>query len=66
MARGKRTKRDVYEMLTIPSRYSYCSGVIVSPHGLYLANIEFRNNYNKRNECLIDQETIEIKNDALE
>lgn len=42
-AKGKITQRDIYEMLTIPSQRSFCKQINVAPaHGLYLADIEFR------------------------
>lgn len=43
VAKGRLTKRDLYEMLTIPSQESFSNKISVAPpHGLYLANIEFR------------------------
>lgn len=41
-AEGKVTQKDVYEMLTIPSKHSWRSGVPVVPaHGLYLVHVEY-------------------------
>ena len=42
-ASGKLAKRDLYEMLTIPSKLHFpVLGLHAAPgHGLYLANIEF-------------------------
>ncbi|XP_031629891.1 tRNA pseudouridine synthase-like 1 isoform X2 [Contarinia nasturtii] len=42
-AQGNISQRDLYEMLTIPSQNSFKRKITVAPaHGLYLANIEFR------------------------
>lgn len=46
VGQGKLTKRNVYEMLTIPSRFSNQYWMAPSD-GLYMADIEFRHNYNK-------------------
>lgn len=50
-ALGKMTKRDIYEMLTIPSSYSKMRSAPAK--GLYLANIEF---YEKAMELKADDE----------
>lgn len=43
VAKGHITQRDLYEMLTIPSQESFSNRINVVPaHGLYLADIEFR------------------------
>lgn len=40
---GRITTRDLYEMLTIPSRHLHGSRITTAPaSGLYLADIEFR------------------------
>lgn len=42
VAEGKITKRDVYEMLTIPSKHAWDASIqIAPPYGLYLARIEY-------------------------
>lgn len=39
---GKISKRDIYEMLTIPSKYNWISKIPVAPpYGLYLAKVEY-------------------------
>lgn len=39
---GKIKQRDVYEMLTIPSKYSWNIKITPVPsHGLYLKNVEY-------------------------
>lgn len=39
---GKITERDVYEMVTIPSRSSWLRPIKIAPaHGLYLVSIEY-------------------------
>lgn len=41
-AEGKISKRDVYEMITIPSKHSWISSIGMAPaYGLYLANVEY-------------------------
>lgn len=41
---GKLTKRDIYEMLTIPSHHSWKHFIRLAPaHGLYLANVDYGN-----------------------
>lgn len=51
VAKGSITHRDVYEMLTIPSYASFTNRINVVPsHGLYLANIQFRE------KCFIDDD----------
>lgn len=43
VAENRLTHRDLYEMLTIPSKLSFPTRIFVVPsHGLYLADIEFR------------------------
>lgn len=56
-ARGKITKRDIYEMLTIPSKHHFAElGVSAAPGcGLYLANIEFSENAMQLHRC--DEQT---------
>lgn len=45
VAENQITHRDLYEMLTIPSKSSFPDKIFVVPsHGLYLADIEFREN----------------------
>lgn len=41
VANGKLTNRDVYEMLTIPSKHSWKISALVPAYGLYLANITY-------------------------
>lgn len=42
VAQDRLTIRDVYEMLTIPSKHSWSSKVPVAPaHGLYLCQVEY-------------------------
>lgn len=42
VAGGSIKQRDVYEMLTIPSHYSWNNRVNPAPaHGLYLLNVEY-------------------------
>lgn len=42
-AERKISKRDVYEMLTIPSKHSWIPSIPMAPgHGLYLKNVEYR------------------------
>lgn len=42
VAQDRLTIRDVYEMLTIPSKHSWLSKVAVSPaHGLYLCQVDY-------------------------
>lgn len=42
VAEGKTTERDVYEMLTIPSKHSWRSGIKVAPaYGLYLTQVVY-------------------------
>lgn len=54
VAKGRITHRELYEMLTIPSQKSFSNKICVAPaHGLFLADIEFRDH------CLT-QETNEI------
>lgn len=38
---GQISQKDVYEMLTIPSKFTYKKISVAPSHGLYLANIEF-------------------------
>lgn len=45
VAKGKMSKRDVYEMLTIPSKYTQYKGITAPSHGLYLTDIEFTENF---------------------
>lgn len=62
VAYSRITKKDVYEMLTIPSKYSWNSRIaVVPPYGLYLCKVnydpndlKFENNLNvdKRKEDL--------------
>lgn len=41
-AEGSINKRDVYEMITIPSKHSWIPFIgPAPPHGLYLANVEY-------------------------
>lgn len=41
-AEGNISKRDVYEMLTIPSKHSWIGCIGMAPaYGLYLANVEY-------------------------
>lgn len=40
-AEDKLTEKDVYEMLTIPSKYSWRRIIVVPPHGLYLTHVEY-------------------------
>lgn len=42
-ALGKITRRDIYELLTIPSKEHFQNARLSAapPYGLYLANIEF-------------------------
>lgn len=43
VAENRITHRDLYEMLTIPAKSSFSNKIFtVPPHGLYLADIEFR------------------------
>lgn len=43
VAENRITHRDLYEMLTIPSKSSFPNKIFTVPsHGLYLADIEFR------------------------
>lgn len=45
VAENRITHRDLYEMLTIPSNSSFSNKIFVVPsHGLYLVDIEFREN----------------------
>lgn len=56
VAKGIITQRDLYEMLTIPSQNSFSNKIMVAPaHGLYLADIEFR-------EMCLTHETHQILN----
>lgn len=49
VAKGHITQHDLYEMLTVPSQTSFCKKICVAPpHGLYLADIEFRQ------RCLVE------------
>lgn len=68
VAKGKMTKRDVYEMLTIPSRYSMHKGMnVIGSDGLYLADIEFCKNYKKpRNSTQLRSDTNEQKSNEVE
>lgn len=44
-ALGKITIKDVYEMLTIPSRFSWCpQASVIEPHGLYLCGVGYDTN----------------------
>lgn len=39
---GTISKRDVYEMITIPSKHSWMPSIGMAPaYGLYLANVEY-------------------------
>lgn len=41
-AEGRISQRDVYEMITIPSKHSWISSIGIAPAcGLYLANVEY-------------------------
>lgn len=41
-AEGRISKRDVYEMLTIPSKHSWIVSAAMAPaYGLYLSNVEY-------------------------
>lgn len=41
-AEGRISKRDVYEMLTIPSKHSWLPSIPMTPgYGLYLKNVEY-------------------------
>lgn len=43
VAKGNINQSDLYEMLTVPSQHSFCNKITIAPsHGLYLADIEFR------------------------
>lgn len=45
VAQGDMSKRDIYEMLTIPSKYSWCRAIKPVPSsGLYLVNVEYPDN----------------------
>jgi len=42
VGQNKIKQKDVYEMLTIPSKNSWCSNLNVAPpYGLYLCNVEY-------------------------
>lgn len=42
VAQERLTIRDVYEMLTIPSKYSWCSQTaVLPPQGLYLCQVTY-------------------------
>lgn len=45
VAQNRITHRDVYEMLTIPSKNSWCPEAVVAPaHGLYLCQVDYDTN----------------------
>lgn len=42
VSQGQLTQRDIYEMLTIPSKHSWCNEAKPAPaHGLYLVNVDY-------------------------
>uniref|UniRef100_T1GHX6 tRNA pseudouridine synthase n=1 Tax=Megaselia scalaris TaxID=36166 RepID=T1GHX6_MEGSC len=42
---GKITQRDVYQMITIPSKHSWCSGLaVMPPFALYLCKVHYDEN----------------------
>lgn len=46
VAENRITHRELYEMLTIPSKSSFSNKIFTVPsHGLYLADIEFREQF---------------------
>lgn len=58
-AKGRITERDLYEMLTIPSKESFHKKIKPAPpNGLYLANIEFRE------KCLIPEQDVIVTNSS--
>lgn len=65
-AEGAISKRDVYEMITIPSKHSWSSAIgVAPPHGLYLANVEYpaellESNLNVESDSLALSEEVEI------
>lgn len=52
---GRITERDIYEMLTIPSKHSWNHAIVPTPsYGLYLVNVEYPDNAfprNSNNDC---------------
>lgn len=61
---GKISEKDIYEMLTIPSKYNWISQVPVAPpYGLYLAKVDYDfEAIQKQNESLggVNEETIQV------
>lgn len=55
-AEGRIDTRDIYEMLTIPSKHSWKSGLAIAPaHGLYLAKIEYPDHLSIDNNISVAQ-----------
>lgn len=67
VAEGRITERDVYEMLTIPSKFSFNSRVtVVPPSGLYLVNVEY-DDEDKRlieDECDVEYDVDPLSSEA--
>lgn len=52
---GRIKERDVYEMLTIPSKYSWRHKIQPAPScGLYLTNVEYPDELFVRNQTTVD------------
>lgn len=52
---GRIKERDVYEMLTIPSKYSWRHKIQPAPScGLYLTNVEYPDGLFVRNQTTVD------------
>lgn len=61
VANQKLTKRDVYEMLTIPSKHSWRPELrLIGPHGLYLADIVY---YENTKNFSNDENVVEMRTD---
>lgn len=58
---GKITQRDIYQMLTVPSKHSWIPGIpIAPPEGLYLSRIEYDERAKKMPE--VDESRQELIN----
>lgn len=66
VGQGDLSKRDIYEMLTIPSKYSWCREIQPVPSsGLYLVDVEYPDNVLKDMTIQLEHEQSSYLNEDI-